>query len=179
MIRAVAFGLLIAAGATLCSVASVADRVKSAFGTLFRTSLNLMRVNTNSRLNSDLQICNINASSLVASKLIGGVIGLGVPGFSLAMLQTTGASFSFGMNILIPVIAAVFGFMYPEYKIRQLSKARRRSFLHSFSSFLDLTNILLAGGAGTETAEEFEMDRCRICHQTERGGEGWRGRLRK
>ena len=31
MIRAVAFGLLIAAGATLCSVASVADRVKSAF----------------------------------------------------------------------------------------------------------------------------------------------------
>jgi Flp pilus assembly protein TadB len=33
-----------------------------------------------------------------------------------------------------------------------MSKARRRSFLHSFSSFLDLTNILLAGGAGTETA---------------------------
>ena len=152
MIRAVAFGLLIAAGATLCSVASVADRVKTAFGTLFRTSFNSMRVNTNSRLNSDLQICNINASSLVASKLIGGVIGLGVPGFSLALLHTAGAGFSFGMNILIPVIAAVFGFMYPEYKIRQLSKARRRSFLHSFSSFLDLTNILLAGGAGTETA---------------------------
>ena len=33
-----------------------------------------------------------------------------------------------------------------------MCSARRRSFLHSFSSFLDLTNILLAGGAGTETA---------------------------
>jgi pilus assembly protein TadC len=152
MILAAAFGVFISVGATFCIVAPVADRVKSVFGTLFRTSLNSMRVNTNSRLNSDLHICNINASSLVGSKLIGGVIGLGVSGFCLVLLQTAGANLSSGMNVLIPVMAGVSGFMYPEYKIRQLSKARRRSFLHSFSSFLDLTNILLAGGAGTETA---------------------------
>jgi tight adherence protein C len=152
MILAVAFGVLIAVGITLCIVSSVADRVRSSLGAFLHASLNLMRVNANSRLNSDLHICNINASSLVASKLVGVVVGVGGSGFCLLLLQTAGANLSSGMNILIPVMAGLSGFMYPEYKIRQLSKARRRSFLHSFSSFLDLTNILLAGGAGTETA---------------------------
>ena len=152
MILAAAFGVLIAVGITLCIVSSVADRVRSSLGAILHFILNLMRVNANSRLNSDLHICNINASSLVASKLIGVVVGVGGSGFCLLLLQTAGANLSSGMNILIPVMAGVSGFMYPEYKIRQLSKARRRSFLHSFSSFLDLTNILLAGGAGTETA---------------------------
>ena len=136
MIRAVVFGLLIAAGATFCSVASVADHVKTAFGTLFRTSFNSMRVNTNSRLNSDLQICNINASSLVASKLIGGVIGLGVPGFSLAMLQTTGASFSFGMNILIPVIAAVLASCIRNTKFVSCLRRGDAHFYTHFRAFL-------------------------------------------
>jgi Flp pilus assembly protein TadB len=36
--------------------------------------------------------------------------------------------------------------------LRNSAQRRRKSFLHAFSSFLDLTNVLLAGGAGTETA---------------------------
>ena len=66
MILAVAFGVLIAVGITLCIVSSVADRVRSSLDAFLHASLNLMRVNANSRLNSDLHICNINASSLVA-----------------------------------------------------------------------------------------------------------------
>jgi len=152
MIRSIAFGTLIAIGAILCIASSIADQFWSLVKRLIRTSINLMRRNTSSRLNSDLLICNINASSLVSSKLAGAVLGVGVSGLCLVLLQTAGGKISSGMSMLVPLIAAVFGFMYPELKIRQLSKARRRSFLHSFSSFLDLTNILLAGGAGTETA---------------------------
>jgi Flp pilus assembly protein TadB len=152
MIRAIAFGVLISIGVVLCVASSVVDRVKSVIKDLSRTSISAMRRNTNSRLNSDLLICNINASSLVASKLTGVVIGAGISGFFLVIVQTAGTNISSGMIIVIPSITMICGFMYPEYKIRQLSKARRRSFLHSFSSFLDLTNILLAGGSGTETA---------------------------
>ena len=52
MILAVAFGVLIAVGITLCIVSSVADRVRSALGAFLHAGLNLMRVNANSRLNS-------------------------------------------------------------------------------------------------------------------------------
>lgn len=163
MIRSIAFGTLIAIGAILCIASSIADQFWSLVKRLIRTSINLMRRNTSSRLNSDLLICNINASSLVSSKLAGAVLGVGVSGLCLVLLQTAGGKNSSGMSMLVPLIAAVFGFMYPELKIRQLSKARRRSFLHSFSSFLDLTNILLAGGAGTETALVAAAD----------SGDGW------
>jgi Flp pilus assembly protein TadB len=152
MIRAIACGVLISIGVILCVASSVVDRVKSVIKDLSRTSISAMRRNTNSRLNSDLLICNINASSLVASKLTGVVIGAGISGFFLVIVQTAGTNISSGMIIVIPSITMICGFMYPEYKIRQLSKARRRSFLHSFSSFLYLTNLVLAGGAGTETA---------------------------
>ena len=78
MIRAIALGILISIGVVLCVASSVVDRVKYVIKDLIRTSINSMRRKTNSRLNSDLLICNINASSLVASKLTGLVIGAGI-----------------------------------------------------------------------------------------------------
>jgi Flp pilus assembly protein TadB len=40
----------------------------------------------------------------------------------------------------------------PSSILRSTARARRRSFLHAFSAYLDLVNVLLAGGAGIETA---------------------------
>ena len=152
MIRSVLFGAIIAVGVALCVVPSIALQIKSVFASLVRKSLNAIRLSTGTRLSSDLVICDIDASSLVASKLTGAVVGFGTSGFCLVLAQSTGIAISSGMKLLTPILIATFGFLFPEHKIRQQSKARRRSFLHSFSSFLDLTNILLAGGAGTETA---------------------------
>jgi Flp pilus assembly protein TadB len=152
MIRSVFFGIVLANGAALCVVPSLATQIQSAIKSMIRRSMNVIRLNTGARLKSDLVICDIDASSLVASKLTGTVIGFGASASCLVLLETAGIAVSGGMKLITPLVVGAFGFVYPEHKIRQLSKARRRSFLHSFSSFLDLTNILLAGGAGTETA---------------------------
>jgi tight adherence protein C len=152
MIKSVFFGVVIAVGIVLSVVPSISVRIQSAIKTLTGRSLNAIRLSTGARLRADLVICDINTSSLVASKLTGAVVGFGVSAFCLVLMQSAGVAVSGGMKLLTPFSVAAFGFLFPEHKIRQLSKARRRSFLHSFSSFLDLTNILLAGGAGTETA---------------------------
>jgi tight adherence protein C len=152
MIRSVLFGIILSIGVALCVVSSLATQVHSAIKAMIRRSINVIRLNTGARLNSDLVICDIDTSSLVASKLIGAVIGFGVSVSCLVLTESAGVAVSGGMKLITPFVVGTFGFVFPEHKIRQMSKARRRSFLHSFSSFLDLTNILLAGGAGTETA---------------------------
>lgn len=48
--------------------------------------------------------------------------------------------------------AAMVGFFTPDLTARSQAAARRRSFRHALSSYLDLVNVLLAGGAGIETS---------------------------
>jgi Flp pilus assembly protein TadB len=50
------------------------------------------------------------------------------------------------------LIGGLVGFVSPSVLLRSRAKARRRSFVHAFSAYLDLVNVLLAGGAGIETA---------------------------
>ena len=152
MMRSVFFGIVLAVGVSLCVVPSLATQIQSAIKSMIRRSMNAIRLNTGARLKSDLVICDIDTLSLVASKLIGMVTGFGVSASCLLLMEAAGMAVSGGMKLIAPLVVGTVGFVYPEHKIRQMSKARRSSFLHSFSSFLDLTNILLAGGAGTETA---------------------------
>ena len=58
---------------------------------------------------------------------------------------------------------AVGGFFYPDLPLAEKVAARRRAFRHAFSSYLDLVTILLAGGAGIESALEGAAD----------AGDGW------
>ena len=68
------------------------------------------------------------------------------------MLKFAGGSINSVTPFVFSLAGAIAGFFFPDFQVRQRAQSKRRSFLHSFSSFLDLTNILLAGGAGTETA---------------------------
>lgn len=57
--------------------------------------------------------------------------------------------------LLVAVICgaiAVLGCREPARRVADRARARRKELEHSFAAFLDLVNILLAGGAGIESA---------------------------
>jgi Flp pilus assembly protein TadB len=83
---------------------------------------------------------------------------------------------------VVPAAAlAAVGFVVPDVEVRRLAAERRATFVHALSSYLDVTAVLLAGGAGTETALNAAaglgsgwpqqqlrtaLDRCRLTGQT-------------
>ena len=104
------------------------------------------------RHRADLAIVGHQASEMVIRKLsslfIGVISGLGIDIF----FYLTGVNISKLIALIILVGAGVLGFLLPDSRVRVQATRRRQDFLHAFSSYLDLTNVLLAGGAGTETA---------------------------
>src|SRR3546814_5467756 len=59
--------------------------------------------------------------------------------------------------------ASVAGLHLPVLVLRDEAEKRRGAFRHTRSSYLDLVNVLLAGGAGIETA----------LHAAADAGDGW------
>lgn len=70
---------------------------------------------------------------------------------------------AFGLTVagsplpLVAVLMLVFGggglgLVVPDVTLRSQAAARRHAFRHALSSYLDLVNVLLAGGAGMETS---------------------------
>lgn len=104
------------------------------------------------RHRADLAIVGYKASEMVTRKLttmlFAGACALG----SIVLLNFLSISFSLTLIVIILVGATALGFFLPDSQVRAKAKTRRQDFLHAFSSYLDLVNVLLAGGAGTETA---------------------------
>jgi Flp pilus assembly protein TadB len=65
--------------------------------------------------------------------------------------------------VLVALATAIAGFVLPDVIVRRAAVARRDGFRHALSSYLDLVNVVLAGGAGIETALRAAAD----------AGDGW------
>lgn len=104
------------------------------------------------RHRADLAIVGHKASEMVMRKLtslfVGAVVGIGIDVF----FQIARVEISKVFGAMIVIASGVVGFFLPDSRVRVQATRRRQDFLHAFSSYLDLTNVLLAGGAGTETA---------------------------
>lgn len=106
---------------------------------------------------TDLAIVGWSPTDLVTRQLIGIVacsISFGI------------AASVFGGGVVVAslvVIGAFLGLAVPVMLLRARAKERRRTFVHAFSAYLDLVNVLLAGGAGIETALVAAAD----------AGDGW------
>ena len=85
-------------------------------------------------------------------KLLGAVAGLLVPNLAATALVVMGIPAPVGLIAILSVVTAVAGFLMPDMLLRDEADKRRRAFRHTLSSYLDLVNVLLAGGAGIETA---------------------------
>ena len=68
-----------------------------------------------------------------------------------------------GFTFALATCAIAVGFVTPDVTLRSQATRRRDAFRHALSSYLDLVNVLLSGGAGVETALEAAAE----------AGDGW------
>jgi Flp pilus assembly protein TadB len=85
-------------------------------------------------------------------KVAGSVAGLRVPLLGGVTLVAAGVALPAWLVLLGSVIAGLAGRVLPDLTLRDQAEQQRRAFRHALSAYLDLVNILLAGGAGIETA---------------------------
>ncbi len=74
-----------------------------------------------------------------------------------------GVAVPVGVVVVVALVAACGGFVLPDLLLRDAARHRRRAFSSALSSYLDLVNVVLAGGSGTETALEAAAE----------AGDGW------
>jgi Flp pilus assembly protein TadB len=138
------FYFLVRPGALIKRVVQLRSRLEHGMVWLIR------RAQTQHR--ADLAIVGYQASEMVSRKLtmmlVASVSAFGL----LVVLGAAAAHVSMSLALVILSSAAAVGFFFPDNQMRSKARTRRRDFLHAFSSYLDLVNVLLAGGAGTETA---------------------------
>lgn len=101
---------------------------------------------------ADLAIVGYQASDMVSRKLATMLTASASSIGLIILLNFWSIGVSLSLTIIIFSAATALGFFYPDSRVRAKAKSRRQDFLHAFSSYLDLVNVLLAGGAGTETA---------------------------
>lgn len=96
-------------------------------------------------------------------KLAGAVAGLIVPLVGWVGLTAAGLTLPAGLAVLAALGLAVGGFVFPDVRLAEEAERRRRAFRHALSGYLDLVNVILAGGGGLQTA----------LHSAAAAGEGW------
>ena len=91
---------------------------------------------------------------------VGGILGVLLIGTGLTV---AGAAPPPVVLIVFAIGVGVGGFLFPDWSLREEAERRRRAFRHALSSYLDLVNVILAGGGGIETS----------LHAAADAGDGW------
>lgn len=163
MIRATIYGGILGLGIW---VTVYPHQVRSVIGNSGRIGLQgraWLNRRTGVRHRADLEIMNRVAASMVIRKLASSLCCVAAVVGTLMLFAEIGILMPIGGSVSVAVMGSVVGFVLPDQLLRSSASMRRRNFLHAFSSYLDLTNVLLAGGAGTETALVAAAD----------AGDGW------
>ncbi len=106
------------------------------------------------RVEKDLAVMERPVEQFVVSKLTTSVALCGIVVALGATLQVAGSPLPIGIVVPLAIGALAMGFVVPDITLRSQARSRRAGFRHALSSYLDLVNVLLAGGAGIETSLE-------------------------
>lgn len=110
-----------------------------------------------------LRLAGRTAERHALDKLVGAAGGLTGTALLGAGLSLTGVAPPGAVLGVAAVLVAVGGFVLPDLLLRDEAEKRRRAFRHALSSYLDLVNVILAGGGGIETS----------LHAAAEAGDGW------
>jgi Flp pilus assembly protein TadB len=103
-------------------------------------------------LRRDLAILGRPLERHLADKAVLALFGLLLAPATAAALAAIGISLPLPVPAGASLLLAAGGFVLPDVGVRSDAAARRRDVRHAFGSFLDLTVIALAGGAGVDGA---------------------------
>jgi Flp pilus assembly protein TadB len=115
------------------------------------------------RARADLRVTSKTAERHAFDKVAAAVAGLVVPLVLAVGMAANGVGVPGGVALVLAVALSAAGFLLPDLLLRDQAKSRRAAFTAALSSYLDLVNVVLAGGAGIETALEAAAD----------AGDGW------
>jgi Flp pilus assembly protein TadB len=130
---------------------------------------------------ADLELVGRTPEQHALRKLGAATTLAALPAAASGVAALAGVGVRPGVVATVSLCLALTGFVTPDIALRGLAAERRAEFVHALSSFLDVTAVLLAGGAGTESALHAAaslgdawpqqrlraaLDRCRLTGQT-------------
>ena len=140
-----------------------ADGPQASRSALLGRVIRIVEGRSSPTVDRDLRVTGQTAERHAMAKLIGVVAGVGSPALLHALLLTQGGGLALGLLLVSLVGGPILGFTVPDVRLRAAARRRRLQFEHALSSYLDLVNVVLAGGAGIESALEAAAD----------AGDGW------
>lgn len=112
---------------------------------------------------ADLRITGTSAAAHLAERVGCALTGLLWAPLTMALMWAGGVRIGVVLPLWVSIGFAPLGFVVPSISLRSKAVARRRSFRHAFSAFLDVVAISLAGGRGVDSA----------LHDGADAGRGW------
>jgi Flp pilus assembly protein TadB len=103
-------------------------------------------------LRQDLAVLGRSADAHLAEKATAAVAGLLLPSVVGVAFAVGGRPFPWGVPAGVAALFGVVGFLLPDLTVKAEAKRSRAAFRHALSAYLSLVQVLLAGGAGVESA---------------------------
>jgi Flp pilus assembly protein TadB len=100
----------------------------------------------------ELRLTDRTAARHALDKLVGAVGGAAVPLLIGAGTSTLGIMLPVAGVLGLSGATLVAGWLLPDMVLRDDAAKRRKAFRHALSSYLDLVNVIIAGGGGIQTA---------------------------
>jgi Flp pilus assembly protein TadB len=115
------------------------------------------------RRRQDLAVTDVDAMAYETRRVVLAVGGAGLVVLAALLLPFVGGHLPVGVLLVAVVVVVAGAVLVPEWDLSRTATKRRRDVVSALSAYLDLVTILLAGGAGLETAAQAAAE----------AGDGW------
>ena len=104
------------------------------------------------RRSVELRLADRTPARHALDKLVGTIGGAGVPLLVGMALLSIGLALPVAGVLGFAIAGAVAGWLLPDFTLQEDAAKRKKAFRHALSSYLDLVNVIIAGGGGIQTA---------------------------